>query len=253
MRGVFQATIVNDEGSVVPDCNIEVRSEETGDLVQIYDAFEAGNLLGNPLQTDGDGFIRLYAESEIYRVRAYLGGFERVWRHVVLGIGPVAAEADDAVATAIADLTASVNALIADVEEALDGFSIDEGTFTATLVGCTTSPTVTMNYRRVGPMVTMWMQSGNLISATSNSFALSLSGIPVGLRPNNPNGRIQWGFVSSLWDNGSPTHDGVGCAVGVAGSEDSMLFTKAGAFGGFTNSGEKGIPAGGFSITYGLN
>jgi hypothetical protein len=91
MRGVFQATIVDDAGNVVPECIIEVRDETSGDLVQLYDAFDAGSLLGNPVDADSDGFIRFYAESALYRIDATSGAFSRTWRHVVLGTGSYSA------------------------------------------------------------------------------------------------------------------------------------------------------------------
>jgi hypothetical protein len=255
MRGVFQATIVDDEGSVVPVCNIEVRSEETGDLVQIYDAFEAGNLLGNPLQTDAEGFVRLYAEGDIYRVRAYLGGFERIWRHVIFGIGPVAEEADAAVAAAIASLQgqfdileAAVGDLITDINTAIADF-ISTGSFTGTLTGMTSATTGTVHWRRAGDVVTLYAPSA--IIGTSNTAAMSLTGLPAALASAQPRT-----VPCVVEDNGNTTVLAM-ASVDATPQVSFNLLTVSGSqvlsgAPSFTSSGAKGLP-GGWSISYSVD
>lgn len=56
-----------------------------------------------------------------------------------------------------------------------------EGTFTATLTGCTTSPTVTVSYVIVGKMVTLTMQA---LTGISNTAACSITGMPSALFPS---------------------------------------------------------------------
>lgn len=128
----------------------------------------------------------------------------------------------------------------------------ETGTFTGTLVGCTTSPTATINYRRAGNIVTLWFTSGGALTGTSNAITLAVSGIPAAIRPNSPAGRIQYGICLGLTDNGSTVTTGVLCSVGIAGLEDRVTFYNNFQSGGFTSSGTKGITLNGFSITYGI-
>lgn len=57
----------------------------------------------------------------------------------------------------------------------------ESGSFTGTLTGCTTSPTVTINWRRVGTTVTLdW---GGALVAVSNTTACTVTGMPAALAP----------------------------------------------------------------------
>lgn len=149
MRGVFQATIVDSSGAVVPDANIEVRDEVSGDLVQVYEEFEEGEALGNPFTADSEGFTRFYLEDGLYRVTASSGAVERVWRHVHIGIGAF----------------------------------VDSGSFTGTFTGMTAAVTGTINWRRTGTLVTLYTTTGTL--GTSNSGSFTITGLPEALQPEN--------------------------------------------------------------------
>ena len=74
----------------------------------------------------------------------------------------------------------------------------EEGTWTATLTGCTTSPTVTATATRVGRVVTINIPA---LSATSNSTSKSITGMPAIYRP----GAQQRGFFAQVSDNGLPS------------------------------------------------
>lgn len=149
MRGVFQATIVDEAGAVIPEANIEVTDETSGELVQVYEEFEAGDALGNPFTAGEDGFARFYLEDGLYKVRAYSGAIERIWRHVLIGHGAL----------------------------------IESGSFTGTLTGMTATVTRTIHWRRMGTLVTLYA-SGTL--GTSNSASFTITGLPEELRPLNP-------------------------------------------------------------------
>lgn len=56
----------------------------------------------------------------------------------------------------------------------------DTGSFTATLVGCTTSPTGTAVWARNGNMVTVTLPG---LNGTSNSTGLSITGLPTEIQP----------------------------------------------------------------------
>lgn len=145
MRGVFQATVVDGEGNVLPLASVEVRSESTGNLVQVYDAITAGSELGNPFSADANGFFIFYAEEGLYRIDATLDAETRTWRHVLLSSG------------------------------------IESGEFEGTLSGMAAATTGTIQWRRNGNTVTLF--STNAIVGTSNSSSMLLTGMPEQIRP----------------------------------------------------------------------
>jgi hypothetical protein len=82
------------------------------------------------------------------------------------------------------------------------------GSFTATLTGCTTSPTGTISYVKIGKHVTLNMQAS--ISGTSNTTAATLTGLPAAVTPVTrqlipiriiDNGVIAWGLAKINTDN----------------------------------------------------
>jgi hypothetical protein len=60
------------------------------------------------------------------------------------------------------------------------GTFYEEDTWTATLTGCTTSPTVTARFVRTGNKVTLYIPS---VTGTSNSTACTITGMPSSIRP----------------------------------------------------------------------
>ena len=85
---VFQATIVNDSGDIIPSAVITVLDEITGLGLTIY-SDRAGTV---PLGTSGvftagtDGFAQFFAPAGNYRVKAEqaASGFEKTWNFVPL-------------------------------------------------------------------------------------------------------------------------------------------------------------------------
>lgn len=59
----------------------------------------------------------------------------------------------------------------------------EEGTFTATLTGCTTSPTIDFKYTKVGRVVTVTPLTAS-VNGVSNSTSKTLTGIPVAISPS---------------------------------------------------------------------
>jgi hypothetical protein len=78
------------------------------------------------------------------------------------------------------------------------------GTYTATLTGCTTSPTYTVQYTLTGNVVTLRVGP---VTGTSNSSAKSLTGMPSSLWPATQNR-----FVVIGLDNGS---SGAPCTLNI--------------------------------------
>jgi hypothetical protein len=113
----------------------------------------------------------------------------------------------------------------------------DEGTFTATLTGCTTSPTATATYTKVGKLVTISIPG---VTATSNTTACTLTGMPAALYPAVAN----ISQAARVIDNGNNVTSG----VAIIGATGQITFFTTLAGGAFTNSGTKGVDT--MSITY---
>lgn len=114
----------------------------------------------------------------------------------------------------------------------------ENGSFTATLTGCTTSPTATVFYRRSGPIVTLNMDVN--LTATSNTTACTLTGMSAALAP----AKSQRAALI-LEDNGAFQAGSVTISAGV-----TTLSLLKGDSSAFTNSGTKGVAS--FTISYSL-
>jgi hypothetical protein len=118
---------------------------------------------------------------------------------------------------------------------------LNSGSFTATLTGCTTSPTGTASYIVQDGMVIITFPS---LTATSNSTSCTLTGLPSGLQPAS--------VTSSCFVTGSNNSAVVSdMQVAIAPSSGTMTLYKNGSSTGFTGSGTKGIYAS--TITYMLS
>lgn len=101
-----------------------------------------------------------------------------------------------------------------------------EKTFTGTLTGCTTSPTDTVNYTKIGNQVTIQFQAG--YTATSNATTKTITGMPAAICP----ARDTYGPVVCI-DNG-------GTAVFGSfkiGSNGTITVYPTAARGNWTGSG----------------
>lgn len=106
------------------------------------------------------------------------------------------------------------------------------GTFTATLTGCTTSPTGTVTYALCGNHVILRIPA---ISGTSNSTSMSLTGLPSAVQV----GSTRVGSLALVTDNGTAS-----IATTSIVSPTGVINFGLGASGGtFTNSGTKGVNA----------
>lgn len=115
-----------------------------------------------------------------------------------------------------------------------------QGTFTATLTGCTTSPTATATYSKSNNVVTLHIPS---LSATSNTTACTITGAPVEIRPTTAHQYIPCLTV----DNGASAISG--CDVETSGTITLRVGAAMNVV--FTGSGTKGQL--GMTITYNLN
>ena len=119
--------------------------------------------------------------------------------------------------------------------------------FTATLTGCTTSPTATFLYRKVNNIVTLWTDSN--LTGTSNTTAMTITGVPAEIRPTTQ--KSVGGC--DLTDNSIAV---IGTAyIGTGGAITFGVSTVSGAKvipGAFVNSGTKGVNTG-FCVVYPLS
>lgn len=113
--------------------------------------------------------------------------------------------------------------------------SLNTGSFTATLTGCTTSPTGTVKYTVNEDLVTCEIPA---ITATSNTTACTLSGWPSEILPANAQT-----CIAVVTDNGTTSI----AKVNLSAAGTFTLY-KDGSSAVFTGSGTKGIQA--CTITY---
>lgn len=128
--------------------------------------------------------------------------------------------------------------------------SLDQGSFTPTWTGFTSSPGGTLYWNRVGAVATLF--TNQAITGTSNSTSMGISNLPSEIQP----ARGVPIAVLGIEDSGATNQ----LCEAVVGPGNSLSFsimkanTTTGLIqpAGFTASGTKGI-SGGFSMTYGLN
>lgn len=102
------------------------------------------------------------------------------------------------------------------------------GSYIATLTGCTTSPTASVIYIKIGSIVVLWIPT---LTATSNTTACTLTGpAPAAIRPTNTQSCVARILDNSVLDFGLIEMDSAGLIT---------LRPNAGA-GGFTAANNKG-------------
>lgn len=107
----------------------------------------------------------------------------------------------------------------------------DINTFTCTLTGCTTSPTGTATWFRVGKIVLLVLPS---LSGTSNATTLTFTGLPAVIQPATLNHAMSIALAS---DNGAI----VTANALISAGSGTIQFAKNGALGGWTAAGSKGV------------
>lgn len=102
---VWQRSVVNEAGNVMPLASVEVRDQVTSNLVQLYSDYDGASPIGNPTAADADGFVRFYADTGRYRITATSGAVSRVWEDEVLGLPAVNIKHDRTAAEISAGVT----------------------------------------------------------------------------------------------------------------------------------------------------
>lgn len=138
-----------------------------------------------------------------------------------------------------------------------DGIKVDgantatysEGSFTGSITGCDASVTGTINYRIVsnsagtGKICTLYNSGGN-ITGTSNTTAMTMTGLPAACTPSVPV-QITCGVSDNTTSLFGQANIGAGLTTIVFAIDQPLSTT------GFTNSNVKGIYDG-WTITYPL-
>ena len=82
----WQATIVDGAGNVVPNASIEVKKQVAGlPPAACFANRDGSGSLGSSFQADANGFAAFHVVGGAYQIRAFLGGFERIWNYVGIG------------------------------------------------------------------------------------------------------------------------------------------------------------------------
>jgi hypothetical protein len=111
------------------------------------------------------------------------------------------------------------------------GSGATTGSFTATFVGGTTSPTSTAHYTKIGTQVVCSIPAPGLV--TSNSTGTSITGIPVAIQPTSV---WQTAVIGGFLDNG------VSCVASGVINGGTISLTKSGVTGTlWTASGNKSM------------
>lgn len=114
---IFQRTVVNDQGQILPNATVEVRNEIDSELVTLYQD-EGGTVpLSNPFATGEDGLAVFYADPAKVRIEATANSGSIEWRNVVL-IDTLAfsfVEDNFAEVNTVADNIADINSVAGDL------------------------------------------------------------------------------------------------------------------------------------------
>lgn len=84
-KAVWQGSITDAEGDIIPGAQVEFRDADTNALATTYTT-RAGLVTGaNPaVDGDGDGFVKVYLDQGRYNITATAPGMSRTWADVVL-------------------------------------------------------------------------------------------------------------------------------------------------------------------------
>lgn len=125
---------------------------------------------------------------------------------------------------------------------------IAQGSFTGTITGCTTSPTGTIAYQRIGNIVTLWCEAG--VTGTSNASTLTMTGLPAIVQPAGASKKV----FSAFMTDGTAGSVAIGVGQVLAGTATFSIGSTSGGLlistaSAWTASGTKGLSAG-WTMTY---
>lgn len=85
IRGIWQGTVADEDGNIVPLANIEITDKNTSALASVFTDRVGGSSKGNPFTADNDGYAFGYLAPGRYKVRAYNNsGFEDIHEDLLI-------------------------------------------------------------------------------------------------------------------------------------------------------------------------
>lgn len=111
-RAVWQRTIVDERGNIIPGAEVTVRSYPGGSLVTLYENPE-GAPKSNPFVTGHDGFARFWADSQRVEIVAIGAGSSIRWIVDLIN-------ADEVIGGAVSEATAAAAVAVSEAEAAAD-------------------------------------------------------------------------------------------------------------------------------------
>lgn len=134
----------------------------------------------------------------------------------------------------------------------VQGGAVTSGTFTATLTDMTGTVNCSMKWRLTGSRVDLFLNSGSACTGTSNTTAMTMTGLPAAIQPS----ATTWLPCLGV-DSGATAFSS--CFIDTSSSASTIRFDRTNNTGtvtnfsatAWTNSGTKGIPVG-WDVTYDL-
>lgn len=123
-------------------------------------------------------------------------------------------------------------------QQVTPSYTAISGSFTATLTGMTASTTGQIDYK-IDPSGVVWLSrsgGGAALSGTSNSTALTMTGLPAAIRPKF----TTIGICGGMLDNGN----GVACTASISSAGVITFSVVANPLAAFTAANAKGLAAG---------
>lgn len=139
---VWQRTIVDEKGDIIPGAEVSVRSYPGGSLITLYEGPDGAQVKGNPFSTGADGFARFWADSQRAEIVAHGAGGTIRWVVDLLNadevIGDAVSEATAAAAVAVGEAEAAAGeaeAAADRAEAARDAAQLNAGVYEDTAAG----------------------------------------------------------------------------------------------------------------------
>lgn len=110
---VWQRTIVDEKGNIIPGAEVSVRSYPGGSLITLYEGPDGTRVKGNPFSTGADGFARFWAESQRAEIVAHGAGSTIRWVVDLLN-------ADEVIGDAVSAATAAAAAAVGEAKAEAD-------------------------------------------------------------------------------------------------------------------------------------
>jgi hypothetical protein len=100
MAVIWQATTIGNSGTPEGGVSVEVREESDNSLSVIYSDYAGTVIKDNPFLSDSNGYAFFYTTGGRFKITASKGGYETVWRNVLVNEYATARDLSDGIAEA---------------------------------------------------------------------------------------------------------------------------------------------------------